>query len=224
MQRLRSVWLAFVGGSLILAFSVSATIGAPPTDTDGPRGQSISAFVHELIFGSEEETEGDEVVDEDEDVDEDETDEDVDETDEDTASEDAEREVPEEFANHGECVSEAAHDQEGFEASDAKNRGEWVSTHARYTCWGLEPPDAEAEEADADEADSDSDEDGADDRATAKAERKAAREAAKAEREAAKAERSEARDAAKAERSAARDAAKAERQVAHAERKAGKGH
>ena len=202
MQRLRSVWLAFVGGSLILAFSVSATIGAPPTDTDGPRGQSISAFVHELIFGSEEETEGDEVVDEDE-----ESDEDVDEeSDEESASEDTERQVPEEFANHGECVSEAAQEQEDFEASDSKNRGEWVSTHARYICWGLEPPDGEAEEAAADEANADSDEDGDGDRAAAKAERKAAREAAKAEQ------------------SEARDAAKVERQAAHAERKAGKGH
>ncbi len=213
MQRMRTTWLALVGGALLLALSVSAAIGAPPTDTDGPRGQTISAFVHELIFGSEEETEGDEVVDEDDDEDE-ETDEDVDEeTDEDTASEDAERQVPEEFANHGECVSEAAHDQEGFEESESKNRGEWVSTHARYICWGLEPPDAESEEADADVADADSDEEGDSDRAAAKAERKAAREAAKAERQ-----------AAKAERHAARDAAKAERQVAHAERKAGKGH
>lgn len=213
MQRLRSVWLAIVGGSLILAFSVSATIGAPPTDTDEPRGQSISAFVHELIFGSEEETDGDEVVDEDEVADEDEeSDEDLEEeSDEEATSEDAEREVPEEFANHGECVSEAAQEQEDFEESDSQNRGEWVSTHARYTCWGLEPPDAEAEAADADEADADSDEDS--DRVAAKAERKAAREAARAERQ-----------AAKAERSAARDAAKAERQVAHAERKAAKGH
>lgn len=195
MQRMRSIWLALVGGAVILAFSVSAALGAPPTEADGPRGQSISAFVHELVFGSEDQTDEDEVVEEDE---EDVSDEDLtDEEEGDTA--DSERQVPEEFANHGECVSEAAQDTEGFEASGATNHGEWVSTHARYDCWGLEPPDAQDQEASVDEeGDTES-------------------AAAKEEREAAKAERRAAREAAKAERQAAREAAKAERQ-------AGEGH
>jgi hypothetical protein len=187
MPTFRRTWLALVGGALLLALSVSAAFGAPPTGEDGPRGRSVSAFVHELIFGSEP---TDEEVDE----------EPIDEEQEDT--EDSTRQVPEEFANHGECVSEAAHDREAFEESDAMNRGEWVSTHARYTCWGLEPPDEDVEETDADGTD----EEGDADSATAKQERKAAR------------------DAAKAERMAARDAAKAEREAAKAERKAAKGH
>jgi hypothetical protein len=191
MPTLRRTWLALVGGALLLAFSVSAAFGAPPTEEDGPRGQSVSAFVHELIFGSEPA---------DEDQDEDADEEVVDEEQED--ADDTTREVPEEFANHGECVSEAAHDQEGFEESDALNRGEWVSMHARYTCWGLEPPDEETDETDTDVTDEEGDTDGA----TAKEERKAAKEAAKAERE------------------AAREAAKAEREAAKAERRAGKGH
>jgi hypothetical protein len=214
MPTLRKTWLALVLGASLLAFSVSAAIGAPPTEEDGPRGRTISAFVHELIFGSEptdeeqEESADDEVGDE---VGEEEADEPVDEEQEDT--EDATREVPEGFANHGECVSEAAHDRDGFEGSEAENRGEWVRTHARYICWGLEPPGEEAEETDADVTDDEGNADGV----TAKEEQKAAKEAAKAERMAAK-------EAARAERHAAKEAARAERHAAKAERKAGKGH
>ena len=200
MPTFRKAWLAFVGGALLLAFSVSAALGAPPTEEDGPRGRTISAFVHELIFGSEP---ADEEQDEDP-AEEDHAEEVVDEVGEEEADdpEDTTGQVPEEFANHGECVSEAAHDREGFEESDATNRGEWVSAHARYICWGLEPPDDEADETDADKTDEESDVDGA----TAKEERTAAREAAKAERVAAK------------------ESAKAERHAAKAERKAGKGN
>ena len=210
MPTLRKTWLAVVGGALLLAFSVSAAIGAPPTEEDGPRGRTISAFVHELVFGSEpadeeqnEDADGD-VVDQ---IGEEEADEAIDEEQGDT--QDATREVPEGFANHGECVSEAAHDRDGFEGSDAVNRGEWVSMHARYVCWGLEPSDEEVDGTDADVTDEEGDADGA----TAKEERKAAKEAAKAERM-----------AAKAERHAAKEAARAERHAAKAERKAGKGH
>jgi hypothetical protein len=211
MPTFRRTWLAIVGGALLLAFSVSAAFGAPPTEDDGPRGRTISTFVHELIFGSEP-TDEEQEEDADEELVDDEADEEVvDDEQEDT--EDTSRQVPEEFATHGECVSEAAHDQEGFEESDAQNRGEWVSTHARYICWGLEPPDEGVEEADADATDAEGD----DDSATAKEERKAAREAAKAERKAAK-------EAAMAERQAGKEAARAERHAAKAERKAGKGH
>ena len=195
MPTFRKTWLAFVGGALLLAFSVSAAIGAPPTDEDGPGGRAISAFVHALIFGSEPT---------DEEHEEDAEEEVVDEIGEEEADnpEDTTRQVPEEFANHGGCVSEAAHDQEGFEESDATNRGEWMRTHARYTCWGLEPPGEEVEDADADVTDDEGNADGA----TAKEERMAAKEAARAERHAAK------------------EAARAERHAAKAERKAGKGH
>jgi hypothetical protein len=216
MQRFRNVWVALAGGALLVTLSISAAFGADPVDSEGNRGQTIAAFVHELVFGANDQA--DDEVNEDEDTDtdteEDETDEDPSEvidsggeiTDPDTTEEDetedtesSTREVPEEFANHGECVSAAAHDDEGLEAeSDTKNHGEWVSQNARYTCWGLEVPgedaeeeatDESADEADADvaEADADSDELSAKeqrkaDKAAARAERKAERASAKAAR------------------------------------------
>jgi hypothetical protein len=227
MQRLRSTWLALMGGVFLVTLSVSAAFGAAPSGTvDGTRGQTIAAFVHSVVFGNDEETD-DEVVDEDDtdtDTDEDESTEDdsevidsggeitdpettdeldetedTDETDEDT--EDSTREVPEEFANHGECVSAAAHDDEGLEAdSDTKNHGEWVSQNARYTCWGLEVPGDDTEEETTDDGDEstvdETDTDTADaDALTAKEQRKAdnaaAREERKAERGAAKAARTQ---------------------------------
>ncbi len=215
MHRLRSTWLALMGGALLIALSVSTAFGAPPTEKDGPPGQKVSGFVHELIFGSDEETEEDEVVedevvDEDEDGSEDDEDaeEDVDEDVDEDGEETADRQVPEEFANHGECVSAAAHDTDGFEESEAANKGEWVSMHARYVCWGLDVPGEESEEDVTDE-DSTADEDeDADEEDTDEA---SANEQAKAERAAARAERKAVRAAAREERTAERAAARAER-------------
>lgn len=187
MQRLRSTWLALMGGALLVTLSVSAAFGAAPAGTnEGTRGQSIAAFVHELVFGSDEETDNDQ-----EEEQEDDTEEDSDED-----AEDAERQVPEEFANHGECVSEAAHDTEGFEEfqeAEDGNFGAWVSMHARYICWGLEPPGADEDGEQDEDATSGEDEEEEDSEASAKEQRKAERAAAraerKAEREAAKASR-----------------------------------
>jgi hypothetical protein len=212
MHRLRTAWLALMGGALLVTLSVSTAFGAPP-EKDGPPGQKVSGFVHELIFGSEEETDEDEVVeeepaDEDEDVTDDDEDgseededaeEDVDEDVDEDGEETADREVPEEFANHGECVSAATHDTEGFEDSEAANKGEWVSMHARYVCWGLDVPGEEPEE-DVDDEDSTNDEDADDE----DADEASAIEQAKAERAAARAERKAARAAAREERAAAR--------------------
>src|SRR5688572_24379708 len=113
MHRFRSIWLALMGGAIIVTLSLSVALGADPADeTDGNRGQTISGFVHSLIF-SQDDPADDETVDEDQDEDEDteeeDTEEDADEADEedaDEADEDTEsdadtREVPEEFANHG---------------------------------------------------------------------------------------------------------------------------
>ena len=208
MHRLRSTWLALMGGALLIALSVSTAFGAPPSEKDDVRGQKVSSFVHELIFGSDEETDEDEVVeeeptdeDEDESTDDDEdgseddedAEEDVDEDVDEDGEETADREVPDGFANHGECVSAATQDTEGYEDSDAANKGEWVSMHARYVCWGLEVPGEETDE----ESDEAAEEEEDADEASAKEQRKAARAAAKAERKAA-------RDAAKAERKAAK--------------------
>jgi hypothetical protein len=190
MHTFRRSWLALMGAILLITLSVSAAIGAKPSGTDGPRGQSVAAFVHELVFGSEE-TDEDEIVNEDEDES---TDEEGSEEDEELVEEDSERQVPEEFANHGACVSEAAHDTEGFEASDARNFGAWMSMNARYVCWGLEVPGEETgdEGAEGPTAEEGETEDASakelrkEERAAARADRKAEREAAKAERKAAK--------------------------------------
>ena len=51
MHRFRSIWLALVGGAFIVTLSLSVALGADPADeTDGNRGQTISGFVHSLIF------------------------------------------------------------------------------------------------------------------------------------------------------------------------------
>ena len=78
MQRLRSTWLALMGGVLLFTLSVSAAFGAGPSEPN--RGQTVAAFVHELIFGSDEEA--DDETQQEEDEPEDETDDDLDETDE----------------------------------------------------------------------------------------------------------------------------------------------
>lgn len=241
MQRLRSTWLALMGGALLVTLSVSAAFGAPPTGTDGPRGQTVAAFVHELVFGSDEETDDDAVVVEDEQEDEEQGSDEEEELTEPLVTEDevaeegevadshgecvseeastnadadadanhgavvseaahtcpadeateevtdaeelvveTEREVPGEFANHGECVSDATDDTDGFEASEAANHGEWISEHARYICWSLPVPGDDVEET-ATEDEGDSAE------LSAQEERKAEQAAAKAERETARA-------------------------------------
>src|SRR3990170_1928107 len=64
MHRLRSTWLALMGGALLITLSVSTAFGAPPTERDDAPGQTVASFVHELIFGSDVETDEDEVVEE----------------------------------------------------------------------------------------------------------------------------------------------------------------
>lgn len=225
MQRFRNVWVALTGGALLVTLSISAAFGADPVDSEGNRGQTIAAFVHELVFGENDQADDEVNEDDDTDTDTDEdesteddsevidsggeitdpetTEEDETEDTEQTESEDTEsstREVPEEFANHGECVSAAAHDDEGLEAeSDTKNHGEWVSQNARYTCWGLEVPgedteeeattDESVDEADADVAEADADSDELSAKEQRKADKAAAREERKAERAATKAAR-----------------------------------
>ena len=202
MHRFRSTWLALVGGAVIVALSLSVAIGADPVnedEADANRGQTISGFVHSLIFAqddpadedTDEADEADEDLEEDLEEDTDEADEDLEEDlEEDTEEEnldDAAREVPAEFANHGECVSEAAHNKDAWEDEELNNHGEWVSMHARYICWSLPVPGEEAaDEATTDEAalheEADTEETSAEARAAAKAERAEARAAARAER------------------------------------------
>jgi len=167
MHRLRRTWFALMAGALLVTLSVSTAFAAAPSGTrDATRGQTIAALVHELIFGSDETQddtdeelveEDDELVEEEDEVlDEEEDEEQVDEDE----NEDAD--------SHGACVSAAAQDHDGSADSELKNHGKWVSQHARYTCWGLEVPtdddedatDEEEETSEVDAASAEADDDG----------------------------------------------------------------
>lgn len=144
MQKLRSTWVALMGGAFLVALSVSAAFGAPPIGTDGPRGQTVAAFVHELVFGAVEETDADELVNETED----ETDEEGSEEDEELAEElVVEEELVEDgevFDSHGECVSDEASDKTDETEADG-NHGAVVS-EAAQTCPTEEATDEVTEE------------------------------------------------------------------------------
>jgi cobalamin biosynthesis protein CobT len=138
MNRFRTHALALFGGALLLALSVSSVFGAKPVEGDANRGQQVSAFVHDLVFGSDdpEEEPTEEDGDEDEDASEDE------DADEDAAEEEADEEASDESQpedNHGACVKLVAIDPARVDG-DNENHGGAVSLAARYTCWGLEPP------------------------------------------------------------------------------------
>jgi hypothetical protein len=131
MKRLRTTWLALMGGALLVTLSLSAAFGAPPPATDdGPKGLSVSGFVHQLIFG-EEAPDGDPEQEE-EQEDNSETELEENQQLEELVVEDGEP------GSHGACVSEVAHDKAGEndpEGADYANHGERVSEAARDTCW-----------------------------------------------------------------------------------------
>ena len=86
MHKFRSTWLALIGGAFLVTLSISAAFGADPADDTSNRGQTIAAFVHDLVLGDNAPT--DDEVDQDQDTDDvdedgDEADEDADEADED---------------------------------------------------------------------------------------------------------------------------------------------
>ena len=150
-------------------------------ETDGNHGAVVSFAAQETCWDTEDEVEAD--------------------------PEELEREVPEEFANHGECVSEAAQDHESVGATEAMTHGKWVSDHARYICWGLEVPTGDVTEESTLEGDEGDEADAAE--LTVQEERKSELAAARAERKAAQ-------EAAVAERKAAHEAAVAQRKADHA--------
>jgi hypothetical protein len=67
MHHFRERWLAVFGGILLLTLSVSTVFGARPEGTEATRGQSVSAFVHSLVFGGTTDEEDDADADESED-------------------------------------------------------------------------------------------------------------------------------------------------------------
>ena len=162
MNRFRTHWLALVGAMLLLGLSVSSAFGAHPDHPDN-RGNAVSTFVHELLFGSDEESEeeqeeeGDEEGDEDTDEDEESEDEDTEETDEE--SEESE-ESDSEFKNHGHCVREVAWSLEVGGLNE--NHGGAVSEAARVTC------SSDGEEEDGEEGTEDEEEAVEETEATAK--------------------------------------------------------
>jgi hypothetical protein len=138
MSQFRTRWLALVGAMLLVALSASSAFGAHPSHAEN-RGNAVSSFVHDLLFGTDEEPEQEEEGDEEE-GDEEEGDEeegDEEEGDEEEGDEDSE------FANHGQCVREVAMSLEVGGLNE--NHGGAVSEAARFTCW--EPAeDGEGEE------------------------------------------------------------------------------
>ena len=160
MHRFRTPWVALVSGAFLIALSASMAFGANPADTgDEPRGQTISAFVHELIFGTNDEgeeppveegdapdgdQEEDETTDSDTDSDtETDTDSDTDATDESTEEGDSAT-----ADNHGQCVRVVAQDPEAVGGPN-ENHGGAVSEAARETCWETEDTEQEVTEDEA---------------------------------------------------------------------------
>jgi len=138
MKRLRTTWMALMGGILLVTLSISAAFGAPPSDDEGPRGQTVAGFVHELIFG-EQAPDDEPEQEEEEQEEEQEESEDVEELDEEQVDEEQveEEQVEEESDTHGACVSEVAHDKDGEndpEDADYASHGERVSDAARDLC------------------------------------------------------------------------------------------
>ena len=131
MQRLRQRWVALLGGALLVTLTVSTVFGADPADApDDPRGRTIAAFVHSLIFG-EQDAPSDEPQDEEETLEDE-------ELEEDGTAEGTEVDG----AAHGACVSEVARDKDAVGGPN-DNHGGAVSEAARETCWDEPDPGEE---------------------------------------------------------------------------------
>ena len=128
MQRFRSTWLALIGGAVLITLSVSAAFGAAPANTrEATRGQTIAAFVHELVFGADEAPEDEAELEEEE----------LDGEDAEALQDPEENlddEETEEADAHGACVAEVAQDAEAIGGFN-ENHGGAVSEAARITCW-----------------------------------------------------------------------------------------
>ena len=102
MSHFRTRWLALVGAMLLVALSASSAFGAHPSHPDN-RGNAVSSFVHDLLFGTDEEPEQSEEGEEEGQEGEEGEEENLEE---DEQSEEGEEDS--EFANHGQCVREVA--------------------------------------------------------------------------------------------------------------------
>jgi hypothetical protein len=212
MNPFRKNVLVLFGAALLIALSVGSALGAKPTSSDaaGPRGQTISDFVHSVLAGDQEVTVDETPTDEtpaddcttdeattsdegatdegataDEDTTSNECATDEDSNDEETApaDEDTNEDASTDANAHGKCVSEIAQNPDEI-GGDNENHGGAVSLAARETCW--------------------EDTTGAEDTAADIQAEVTARETAAAERAAAK-------EAREAERATAREARETER-------------
>ena len=190
MNPFRKNVLVLFGAALLVALSVSSALGAKPTGSDaGPRGQTISAFVHALIAGDQEVTVDENPTDEAPADEETSSDEDTSTEEESTPPDEDTSDASSDANAHGKCVSEIAQNPDEV-GGDNDNHGGAVSLAARETCW-----DGAADTA---AADTTSDTADVEAETTAREEAAATRAAAKEARMADKAAVKEARDAAHA--------------------------
>lgn len=137
MNPFRRNVLVLFGASLLIAMSVGSALGAKPTGDTGPRGQTISDFVHSVITGDQEVTVDETLTDE---APADESPADEAPADEGTADEDAtdtEDTAPTDQTTdadaHGKCVAEIAQNPDEVGGPN-ENHGGAVSLAARETC------------------------------------------------------------------------------------------
>lgn len=132
MRRFRTHWLAVLGAMLLLSLSVSSAFGHHPAQSDN-RGSAVSTFVHELVFGTDEDPEEEQGEDgEDE--------------------EEGEEEEQSELvggSSHGLCVREVAWSLGTGGLNE--NHGGAVSEAARLTCWDGEGDESTEDSEEEDE-------------------------------------------------------------------------
>jgi hypothetical protein len=158
MNRLRTRWLAIIGGALLLVLSASAALGSDPASLDAKRGPTIAQLVQDLLAGNETEEEEDPSAepscdpltgpDTCEPADEcdvepvpDGCDPEAEESEE---AEEADADGSAEDGTHGACVSEVARDKDAV-GGENDNHGGAVSEAARETCRDDASEESEAE-------------------------------------------------------------------------------
>jgi hypothetical protein len=145
MRRFRTHWLALMGAMLLLSLSVSSAFGHHPSHPDN-RGNAVSTFVHELLLGSDEESE-------------EEQEDEGDEEEGDEEEGDEEESLDGDGDNHGQCVRDYARDHLLLGANDT--HGWAVSEAARVLCVDDGEDEGSTEDSDQEDEGDDGDQDSA---------------------------------------------------------------